>query len=122
MRKSLGNSLNISAVKALAIVGLDNMIDTAEELGISTFKERERYGLALTLGGGETKLMELTGAFTTFASQGTFNEPTPIIEVTDARGNVLYSWRENSGKRQLLKINKKVLKKVSDFYCLDCLI
>jgi len=101
LRKALGNSLNIPAVKSLAIVGIDNMIDMAEELGISTFKERERYGLALTLGGGETKLMELTGAFTTFANGGVFNEPTPIIEVTDARGNVLYAWRENSGNKAL---------------------
>lgn len=101
LRKSLGNSINIPAVKALAIVGIDNMIDMAEELGITTFKERERYGLALTLGGGETKLMELTGAFTAFANKGVLNEPTPIIEVTDARGNVLYNWRENSGKKVL---------------------
>jgi len=101
LRKGLGNSINITAVKALKIVGIDNMIDLAEELGISTFTERERYGLALTLGGGETKLMELTGAFTAFANKGVFNEPTPIIEVTDANGNVLYSWRENSGKKVL---------------------
>ncbi len=101
LRKALGNSLNIPAVKSLAIAGLDNMIDTAEELGISTFTERERYGLALTLGGGETKLLELTGAFTAFANKGVFNQPTPIIEVTDARGNVLYSWRENSGKKAI---------------------
>jgi len=101
LRRGLANSINITAVKALKIVGIDNMIDLAEELGISTFTERERYGLALTLGGGETKLLELTGAFTSFANKGVFNEPTPIIEVTDSNGTVLYSWRENSGKKVL---------------------
>lgn len=101
LRKGLGNSINITAVKALKIAGIDNMIDLAEDLGITTFKERERYGLALTLGGGETKLLELTGAFTAFANKGVLNEPTPIIEVTDSNGNVLYNHTENSGKKVL---------------------
>ena len=99
LRKCLGNSLNIPAVKALKIVGIDNMIDLAEEMGISTFKDRSRYGLALTLGGGETKLLELTGAFTSFANKGNFYKPTSIMEVTNARGDVLYSWREDGGRK-----------------------
>jgi len=90
LRKALGNSLNIPAVKALKIVGIGNMIDQAEKMGITTFKDRSRYGLALTLGGGETKLLELTGAFSVFAAEGIYREPTPIIEVTDQQGNVVY--------------------------------
>ncbi len=99
MRKSLANSLNIPAVKALKLAGLDNMIDFAEDLGISTFKDRQRYGLALTLGGGETKLLEMTGAFSAFANKGRFYEPNPIIEVKNSRGDVLYSWRDEGGKK-----------------------
>lgn len=90
LRKSLGNSINVTAVKALKIVGIDNMIDQAERMGIKTFTDRERYGLALTLGGGETKLLELTGAFSVFAAKGIFREPNPIIEVTDQKGRVVY--------------------------------
>ncbi|OGC45646.1 hypothetical protein A2V49_02985 [candidate division WWE3 bacterium RBG_19FT_COMBO_34_6] len=101
LRKALGNSLNIPAVKALKIVGINNMIDLAEEMGISTFKDRTRYGLALTLGGGETKLLELTGAFGTFANKGTFQSPTPLLEVKDSNGNILYSYRSEFGKKVL---------------------
>lgn len=90
LRKSLGNSLNIPAVKALKIVGIDNMIDQAEKMGITTFTDRERYGLALTLGGGETKLLELTGAFSVFAAKGIYRAPNPIIEVTNQKGDVVY--------------------------------
>ncbi|MBW6441364.1 transglycosylase domain-containing protein [Patescibacteria group bacterium] len=90
LRKSLGNSINVTAVKALKIVGIDNMIDQAEKMGITTFTDRDRYGLALTLGGGETKLLELTGAFSVFAAKGIYREPNPIIEVTDQRGRVVY--------------------------------
>ena len=90
LRRSLANSLNIPAVKALKIAGIDNVLDTAERLGITTLTERDRYGLALTLGGGETKLLEMTGAFATFANKGTFVAPFPILEVKDAKGNVVY--------------------------------
>jgi membrane peptidoglycan carboxypeptidase len=90
LRKSLGNSINVTAVKALKIVGIDNMIEQAERMGISTFTDRERYGLSLTLGGGETKLLELTGAFSVFAAKGIYREPNPILEVTDQKGRVVY--------------------------------
>lgn len=101
LRKSLGNSLNIPAVKALKIVGIDNMIDTAEKMGISTFKDRQRYGLALTLGGGETRLLEMTGAFNVFAAKGTYRKPTPIVEVKDAKGNTLYKYQDAGGVQAL---------------------
>lgn len=91
LRKSLANSINVTAVKALKIVGIDNMIDQAEKMGITTFTDRERYGLALTLGGGETKLLELTGAFSVFAAKGIYRQPNPIIEVTDQKGRIVYS-------------------------------
>lgn len=90
LRRSLGSSLNIPAVKALQIVGIDNMLETAEKLGITTLTERERYGLALTLGGGETRLVEMTGAFATFGNKGMHMDPSAIIEVKNARGQVLY--------------------------------
>ena len=66
------------------------MIDLAEKMGITTFKDRQRYGLALTLGGGETKLLELAGAYSVFAAGGMFHQPVPIIEVQDSNGKVVY--------------------------------
>ena len=110
LRKSLGNSLNIPAVKALKIAGLDSMIDQAEKMGITTFTDRTRYGLALTLGGGETKLLELTGAFSVFAAKGIYREPTPIIEVQDSSGNLV--WKP--GKVEKKALDEKVAFLISD--------
>jgi membrane peptidoglycan carboxypeptidase len=101
VRKSLGNSLNIPAVKALKIAGIDNMIDQAEKMGISSFTERERYGLALTLGGGEVRLLELTGAFSVFAAKGMYKQPTPILEIRDSNDNILYKHQDTGGTRAL---------------------
>lgn len=98
-RKALANSLNVTAVKALKIVGVDSMIQTAENLGISTFKDRSRFGLALTLGGGETKLVEMTGAFAAFGNQGEFHQPVAILEIKDSHNQTIYKWREQKGRQ-----------------------
>lgn len=115
LRKALGNSLNIPAVKALKIAGLNNMIDQAEKMGISTFTDRARYGLALTLGGGETKLLELTGAYSVFAAKGMYREPTPIIEVKDSEGKTI--WKPSQVDKKAL--DERVAFLISDILADD---
>ncbi|TSC66968.1 MAG: penicillin-binding protein, partial [Parcubacteria group bacterium Gr01-1014_73] len=56
LRKALGQSVNVPAVKVLYLVGLDEALRTARDFGLSTLRERSRYGLSLVLGGGEVKL------------------------------------------------------------------
>lgn len=82
LRAALATSDNLIAVKVLDHVGLDAMIETAKALGITTFEDSDRFGLALTLGGGEVKLMELTAAYAGFANEGRRVEPRAILDVT----------------------------------------
>lgn len=103
LRKALGNSINVTAVKALKIVGIPAMMEQARKMGITTFNRPEGYGLALTLGGGETKLLEMTGAFSVFAAQGIFRPPEALLEVRDSEGKILYKWVDNGGERVLSK-------------------
>ena len=86
LRTALATSSNMVAVKVLDHVGIDLMIRTAKALGISTFNDSDRFGLALTLGGGEVKLLELTAAYAAFANEGKRVEPIAILSVTDDRG------------------------------------
>ena len=86
IRYALGNSINIPAVKMLKLNGVDAMIATASAMGISTFTEPERYGLSLTLGGGEVTMQDMTEAFGVFANQGYRIGLTPILKVTKASG------------------------------------
>ena len=81
LRQALATSSNMVAVKVLDHVGIPAMIDTAKRLGISTFDDSERFGLAITLGGGEVKLLELTAAFAAFANDGARVDPVPILSV-----------------------------------------
>jgi membrane peptidoglycan carboxypeptidase len=89
MRFALGNSFNIPAVKMLAANGVESMIATASAMGITTFKDPSRYGLSLTLGGGEVKMVDMAVAFGVFANQGLRVELTPILKIEDYLGNIL---------------------------------
>jgi len=94
MRQSLASSYNLIAVKVLNYVGLDAMIDLARSMGITTFDNKE-FGLALTLGGGEVRLLELTAAYGAFANGGHKLEPVTITRITDHTGALIYESPKN---------------------------
>jgi 1A family penicillin-binding protein len=91
VRSALANSYNIPAVKALQHVGVPALLDVAQRFGMATLTRpgHPPYGLALTLGGGEVTLLELTNAYGALANGGVYTEPTPILCVLDASGAVL---------------------------------
>lgn len=89
MRTALANSFNIPAVKMLKMNGLDAMVATASAMGITTFTDPERYGLSLTLGGGEVHMTDMAVAFGTLANLGYKIPLHPILEVTDNQGKTL---------------------------------
>ena len=70
-REALANSYNIPAVKVLEKVGVKNLLHFLQEAGITTLNESpQHYGIALTLGDGEVKLLELTQAYGLLARGG----------------------------------------------------
>ncbi|OGH05936.1 MAG: hypothetical protein A2171_02700 [Candidatus Levybacteria bacterium RBG_13_35_9] len=89
MRYALGNSFNIPAVKMLKLNGLNSMIATAAAMGITTFKNADDYGLSLTLGGGEVKMLEMAQAFGVFANGGYKVNLHPILKIVDKSGKTL---------------------------------
>jgi len=86
VRKAIQGSLNVPAVKMLYLTGIDNAIDFAESLGITTLTDRSRFGLSLVLGGGEVKLLEHLGAFAVFANDGVRAPVHGVNKVVDASG------------------------------------
>ena len=89
MRPSLGNSINISAVKMLKLNGVEAMIATASAMGITTFEDPSRYGLSLTLGGGEVTMTDMATAYGVFANNGYRIDLHPILKITNARGKTI---------------------------------
>lgn len=96
MRFALGNSLNIPAVQMLKLNGVETMIATASAMGITTFKDPALYGLSLTLGGGEVRMIDMAVAFGVFANQGYRIDLHPILKITDKRGKVLEEYKSPS--------------------------
>jgi 1A family penicillin-binding protein len=107
-RQALGQSLNVPAVKTLEFIGQDELLRTVHRLGINGLRDPQRYGLSLTLGGGEVTLLDLTYAYQAFATNGqqvgaslteaerqpgySELEPVVVLKVTEANGKVLYQF------------------------------
>jgi len=89
MRQALAQSLNIPSVKTLYLAGIPQTIDLSQSMGITTLKDKARYGLALVLGGGEVKLLDETAAYGVFADDGLKNEKTAILRIEDGQGKIL---------------------------------
>ncbi|RME80673.1 MAG: PBP1A family penicillin-binding protein [Caldilineae bacterium] len=94
LRTALANSLNVSSVKLLAEVGIDNVLKTARSMGIRSWRNPpDRYGLSLAVGGYEVTLLELTHAFATLANRGAFVREHAVTRITDGAGRVLYQMK-----------------------------
>ena len=89
LRNALAQSLNIPAVKTLYLAGIKESIGLARDMGISTLTNANQYGLTLVLGGGEVKLLEMVGAYGTFANEGVRHELQGIQRIEDANGTVI---------------------------------
>jgi membrane peptidoglycan carboxypeptidase len=107
VRVALANSFNVPAVKVLNFVGVyddpstpqkDGMVAMAERLGITSLTAPD-YGLALTLGGGEVSLLEMTSAYSVFANEGKRVPPVAILKITDFNGNVIDEYKPAPGEQ-----------------------
>lgn len=93
LRQALAGSLNIPAVKAIYLSGVDNVLNLTDSLGYSTLKDRSRYGLSLVLGGGEVKMIDHVNAYSAFAREGLIHETAVILKVEDSKGKVLEEYK-----------------------------
>jgi membrane peptidoglycan carboxypeptidase len=98
LRTALAQSLNVPAVKVLMeLAGLDESVETAKSMGITTLQAP--YGPSIVLGGWEVKLLEMTSAYGTFATEGLHVQTSGILRIENDRGNIIEE-------------NKKTLKRV----------
>jgi penicillin-binding protein 1C len=88
-RFALGNSFNIPAVRVLALNGIENFINLSTQMGITTFKDPSKYGLSITLGGGEVRPYDMALVYGVFANGGIKQPLIAIAKITDWKGNTL---------------------------------
>ncbi len=107
LRQALACSYNIPAVWVLEQAGVRNVINTAHRMGITTLNG-DFYGLALTLGGGEVKPLDMAYSYSVIGNMGVMAgqavpperqraghrtlDPVAILRVEDAAGSVLWQY------------------------------
>jgi len=94
--QALGSSLNVPAVRVETSpgVGVPRVVETARRMGVDALSQpTDQYGPSLTLGGYEIPLLQLTSGAATLAAQGTYHRPQGILQVKDARGKLLSTFR-----------------------------
>jgi membrane peptidoglycan carboxypeptidase len=111
IRNALGNSLNIPAAKAAAYVGIPDIAATYKKFGMTTIDDNVPYGPAITLGGVDVNLVDVTYGYTVFANNGVMRgvptansygdgmrnlDPVSILQVVrESDGEVLYPETED---------------------------
>ncbi|MBU1327139.1 penicillin-binding protein [Patescibacteria group bacterium] len=89
LRYALANSYNVPAVKVLSKIGVQTMINKGRLMGITSWQDESRYGLSLTLGGGDVTMLDMAKVYGTLANGGRRGKLIPILEVTDYTGHIL---------------------------------
>ncbi|MGE5041684.1 MAG: transglycosylase domain-containing protein [Candidatus Levyibacteriota bacterium] len=90
LRIAFANSFNITAVRVAQKLGVGNIVEQGQRLGITSWNQPQRYGLSITLGAAETSMLDLATVYSTVANGGKKNVPNPILEIKDANGSTIY--------------------------------
>ena len=110
LRDALASSMNVPAVKLLYLVGVQNAINLARNMGITTLTNANQYGLTLVLGGGEVSLLDMTSAYGVFANDGVRVPYASILKIEDSEGNVLEEYTPQSSQ----VLNPESARRISD--------
>lgn len=87
LRESLGNSLNIPALKALRYVGVEDFLSCLQDLGVKNLRESpDYYGDGLVLGNGEITLFELVQAYSALACRGMYKPLKVLLDEMPGNG------------------------------------
>jgi len=109
LRYALANSYNVPAVKVLNAIGVQTMIKQGQKMGIRSWDDESRYGLSLTLGGGDVTMLELVQVFGSLANSGVKTDLVSILQISDYTGKILETQRSGKQTRALSKESAWIL-------------
>ncbi|HWB33808.1 MAG TPA: PBP1A family penicillin-binding protein [Candidatus Paceibacterota bacterium] len=111
LRDAIAQSINVPSVKVLYLAGIDDTLQLAKSMGISTLTNADQYGLTLVLGGGEVTLLDMTSAYGVFANDGVKYQPTAVLKIEDSQGNVI---EDNSQPAGVQVLPKNIAEEIND--------
>lgn len=89
LRNAFAQSKNIPAVKVLNEHGVEAMLKQGKKMGITTWDDPRGYGLSLTLGGGDVKLVDLARTYATIANSGKRPPVAFVKKLSNHEGKVI---------------------------------
>lgn len=98
LRSAFAQSINTIAVKLGQEVGIDNVIQTAHDMGIKSPLDNNP---SLPLGSNDVNLFELVNAYGTVADNGLHVDPVMVTKIIDADGNTIFEAKTDDGTRAL---------------------
>lgn len=110
LRNALAQSINVPAIKALYLVGINDALETAQTMGVTSIEDASQYGLTLVLGGGEVTLLEMTSAYGVFANDGVRTPHSNILRIENLAGETIYT---SQVERERV-LPKQVARQISD--------
>jgi membrane peptidoglycan carboxypeptidase len=113
LKKAMGNSLNICAVKVELSIGVPAVLSFMRNIGVqpryinadgsyNTQAPADTYGPSVTLGGYPITLLEHVGGMATLADMGVYHTPEALLQVTDSTGAILYQTHADQRARQAI--------------------
>lgn len=90
LRTALANSYNVAAVNLINKVGVEEMVALANSMGLKNWVFDSTFGLSVTLGGKEVRLLDLANVYATFARKGVYRDVNSILEVKNDMGESIY--------------------------------
>jgi membrane peptidoglycan carboxypeptidase len=100
LRCALQNSLNVPAVRVLQRVGINNALNTAQAMGITSYQGTP--GLSSALGVLSVRLLDQTSAFGVFANNGVRAPYFSISRIVQsATGKVLFQHQATPGTQAI---------------------
>ncbi len=101
IRQALGSSLNIPAVKALYINGIDKSLDILHQLGdVSYCSYGETAGLSMAIGSGcRVRMVEHANTYASLSRGGAYKDISYILEVKNSSGDVIEKWEDKPAKQ-----------------------
>ena len=98
LKYAFAHSLNVATVDLATYMTLDDIIDMALKLGITTGVKDEP---SIILGASEVHVIDMAAAYTVTANGGYAVFPYAIANITDSRGNKIYQYRQSTREKVL---------------------
>ncbi|MEA2825871.1 MAG: penicillin-binding protein [Actinomycetota bacterium] len=110
LREATVHSVNTVFAQLIGDVGVPETAEMAHRLGITMVPadgiqaNGDPYGISLTLGAAEVSPLDMAAAYSVFANRGNQLPATPILKITDAKGQVIEDNTTRTPKRVLSEV------------------